>query len=155
MRYFRDVVVNQDCAPDWRAGSMADPLNMQREKLTESQLRLCIKPLVGKLVSPALVDKMVLELPEYEIACRQLGWRNLSHADRLKKIETFRCSQEHLSAWTSFARLVFLLQPTSMCAQHSLTILDELIEDNQPQSSKSLLEISLMLRFNRGSNKSK
>jgi hypothetical protein len=150
MRYFRDVVVNQDCAPDWRAASMADPLNMQREKLTESQLRLCIKPLVGKLLSPAHVDKMVLELPEYEIACSKLGWRNLSHAERLKKTEPFWCSQKYLPAWTSFA---FLHQPTSKCAEHSFSILDELIEDNQPKSSKFLLEISLMLRFNRGSKK--
>lgn len=48
---------------------------------------------VGKLVVPALLDRMVAELSEYERACSLLDWSNCQYADRLVKIEAFWCTQ--------------------------------------------------------------
>ena len=150
MKYFNEMVMNHNYLPLWRAASMVDPLNMQRETLAAGDLRTRIQPLVGKLVVPALLDRMVAELSEYERACSLLDCSNCQYADRLVKIEAFWCTQKLLPAWTEFAHLVFLLQPTSTCIERSFSMLKYIMGDQQTRSLRDNIEASLMLRYNRG-----
>ena len=109
-----------------------------------------LKPLTGKLVAPALVDRMVAELSEYDRACSLLDWSNDKYADRLVKIENFWSTHKLLPAWMEFAHLVFLLQPTSACVELSFSMLKYIMGDQQTRSLRDKIKASLMLRYNRG-----
>lgn len=150
MNYFNEMVMGHDCLSLWRAASMADPLNMRRKTLTARELRDVVKPLTSKLVSTALIDRMVAELSEYERACMSIDWSNDEYNVRLKKIITFWSTHKLLPAWTEFAHLVFLLQPTSACVERAFSILKYIMGDQQVRSLRDKVEASLMLRFNRG-----
>lgn len=150
MNYFDEMVMGHNCLPLWRAASMADPLNMQRQTLTASDLRVRIQPLIGNLVPRPLVDSMVAELSEYERACSNLDWSNEKYDRRLVKVEEFWSTHKLLPAWTEFAHLVFLLQPTSACVERSFSILKYIMGDQQTRSLRDKIEASLMLRYNRG-----
>ena len=150
MNYFDEKVMDHNRLPFWRAASLADPLNMQRETITTRYLRTTIAPLMSKLVTPALVDKMVSELSEYEKACNNLNWKNDSYEDRLPKVEKFWASHKLLPGWTEYAHLVFLLQPTSACVELSFSILKYIMGDQQVNSLRDKIEASLKFRYNRG-----
>lgn len=151
MTYFNEMVMGHNCLPLWRAASMADPLNMQRQTLTAGDLRVRIQPLIGNLVPRPLVDRMVAELSEYERACSNLDWSNETYARRLLNVEEFWSKHKLLPAWTEFAHLVFLLQPTSACVERSFSMLKYIMGDQQTRSLRDKIEASLMLRYNRGS----
>ena len=150
MRYFDEKVMQHNCLPLWKAAGLADPLNMQRETITPRHLRETVEPLVGMLVTPALIDRMISELSEYEKACTSLNWMSDSYEDRLKKVESFWACHKLLPAWTEYAHLVFLLQPTSACVARSFSILKYIMGDQQVSSLRDKIEASLMLRYNRG-----
>lgn len=151
MTYFDTMVMDHNCLPFWEAASMADPLNMQRKTITPAYLRETITPLMDKLATGALVDRMIAELSEYEKACSNLDWTNDSYQVRLVKVEAFWSSHKLLPGWTEFAHLVFLLQPSSACVERSFSILKYIMTDQQTRSLRDKIEASLMLRFNRGS----
>lgn len=102
MTYFKEKVLGHDCWQMWVAASMADPLRMKRKSLTSANVRHLVKPLLGKLVSSALVDRMVGELSEYDKACEDLDWSNDTYQTRLINIETFWGKHRLLPAWTEF-----------------------------------------------------
>lgn len=89
MNYFNEKVMEHNCMPLWKAASLADPLNMQRVTTTPRYLREITQPLDKKLVTPALIDRMISELSEYEKACSSLDWMNDTYDIRLKKVEVF------------------------------------------------------------------
>jgi hypothetical protein len=118
--------------------------------LTARELRDIVEPIKTKLISAALIDSMVAELSEYERACMNLDWANDEYAVRLEKIVLFWSTHKLLPAWTEFAHLVFLLQPTSACVERAFSILKYVMGDQQVRSLQDKIEASLMLRFNRG-----
>ena len=151
MKYFNDMVMDHNCLPLWCAASMADPSNSgHKGRIMVTDLRTRIQPLMGKLVNSALLDRMIGELSEYERSCRAIDWSNNSWAERLDKIETFWSTRNLLPAWTEFAHLVFLLQPTSACVERSFSMLKLIMGDQQTRSLRDEIEASLMLRFSRG-----
>lgn len=149
MIYFEEKVMQHNCMDYWRAASMADPLNIQRQSVTASELRRLIAPLVGKLVPPALVDRMVSELSEYDRACGSQNWSDDTYEVRLGKVESFWASKKLLPGWREFAHLVFLLTPTSACVERAFSMLKLIMSDNQTCSLSDKIEASLMLRYNR------
>lgn len=151
MTYFDKMVMKHNCLPFWEAASMADPLNMQRRTITPLYLRATIIPLMDKLVTDALVDRMIGELSEYEKACSNLDWSNDTYQVRLENVEAFWSSHKLLPGWTEFAHVVFLLQPSSACVERAFSILKYIMTDQQTRSLRDKIEASLMLRFNRGS----
>ena len=130
---------------------LCDPLNMQRRTITPLYLRATIIPLMDKLVTDALVDRMIGELSEYEKACSNLDWSNDTCQVRLENVEAFWSSHKLLPGWTEFAHVVFLLQPSSACIERAFSILKYIMTDQQTRSLRDKIEASLMLRFNRGS----
>jgi hypothetical protein len=146
MEYFDEKVMKHSCLQYWEAASMADPLNMKRETITPRKLRTLLEPLMGKLVSPALMDSMIAE----RSACSTLNWTNDTYAERLVKVESFWALHKLLPAWTEYAHLVFLLQPTSACVERSFSILKYIMNDQQVSSLSDKIEASLTLRFNGG-----
>ena len=153
MNYFKSMVMEHACIDVWKAASLADPLNMQGTTITPAFLRLTIAPLLRKLVPDSLVDRMIAELSEYEKACSTLDWSNDVYAVRIKNVETFWACHKLLPAWTEFAHLVLLLQPTSACVERAFSILKYIMGDQQVASLSDKIEASLMLRYNRGLNK--
>jgi hypothetical protein len=153
MTYFKEKVLGHDCWQMWVAASMADPLRMKRKSLTSANVRHLVKPLLGKLVSSALVDRMVGELSEYDKACEDLDWSNDTYQTRLINIETFWGKHRLLPAWTEFAHLVFLLQPSTACVERSFSMLKYIMGDQRSSSLQDKIEASLMLRYNRGTTK--
>lgn len=150
MKYFTDMVMAHNCMPLWRAASMADPMNMKRKRVTSRDLRDNVEPLLGKLVSSALVDRMIAELSEYDRACSTIDWTDDTYEVRLQNILTFWASHRLLPAWTDYAHLVFLLQPTSACVERAFSIIKYIMGDQQVKSLRDKIEGSLMLRYNRG-----
>ena len=150
MNYFDEMVMAHNCTSLWQAASIADPLNMQRKTITPRELRSAVEPLVDRLVPPALVDRMVGELSEYSIACSGLNWKDDKYDVRLEKVEEFWSRHRLLPAWTEFAHIVFLLQPTSACVERAFSVLKYIMGDQQVASLQDKIEASLMLRYNRG-----
>ena len=150
MKYYSDMVMSHNCMPLWSAASLADPLNMHRKTITPRDLRIAVEPLMKKLISPALLDQMIAELSEYEVACNTLNWSDDTYEVRLKKIVVFWQSHKRLPAWTEYAHAVFLMQPTSACVERAFSKLKYIMGDQQIRSLSDKIEASLMLRFNRG-----
>ena len=153
MKYFTDMVMGHNCLGIWRAASLADPLNMHRTAITPAYLRAAVAPLLNKLFKPALVDSMIGELSEYDKACSKIDWIHEKYSVRLGKVEAFWSTHKLLPAWTEFAHLVFLLQPTSACAERAFSILKYIMGDQQVSLLIDKIEASLMLKYNRGLNK--
>jgi hypothetical protein len=153
MAHFKNMVMEHTCMDVWRAASLADPVNMQRTTITPAFLRLTIAPLKEKLVPDSLIDRMISELSEYEKACSNLDWSNDTYAIRIRNVETFWATHKLIPAWTEFTHLVFLLQPTSACVERAFSILKYIMGDQQVASLSDKIEMSLMLRYNRGLNK--
>ena len=137
----------------WVAASMVDPLRMKRKSLTSANVWHLVKPLLGKLVSSALVDRMVGKLSEYDKACEDLDWSNDTYQTRLINIETFWGKHRLLPAWTEFAHLVLLLQPSTACVERSFSMHKYIMGDQRSSSMQDKIEASLMLRYNRGTIK--
>lgn len=150
MKYFDEMVMAHNCNPLWKAASIADPLNMQRKSITARELRTAVEPLLGRLLTTALLDKMVGELSEYDKACSVLRWTDDKYDVRFKKVEDFWSRHKLLPAWTEFAHIVFLLQPTSACVERAFSVLKYIMGDQQVASLQDKIEASLMLRYNRG-----
>jgi hypothetical protein len=150
MAYFEEKVMGHNCIHLWDAASMADPLNMKRKKITPNEIRTKVKPLIGNLLTKTLVDNMVGELSEYDKACDTLDWSNDTYQLRLVNVETFWASHKLLPAWTEFAHLVFLMQPSSACVERSFSMLKYIMTSQQANSLNDKIEASLMLRYNRG-----
>jgi hypothetical protein len=123
---------------------------MQRKSITARELRTAVEPLLGRLLTTALLDKMVGELSEYDKACSVLRWTDDKYDVRLKKVEDFWSRHKLLPAWTEFAHSVFLLQPTSACVERAFSVLKYIMGDQQVASLQDKIEASLMLRYNRG-----
>lgn len=152
MENFNSMVRDNYCFPLWRAASMADPLNMQRGKVTPGDLRL--GSLKDNLVSDELIRRMEDELPAYAKACRSLEWSNHTYVARLSKIIEFWCKHKsYLPAWSEYASLVLLLQPTLRCVDKFQATLDEVIKEKETEPAEYHLEAAVTLRYNRGSSR--
>jgi len=93
---------------------------------------------------------MVAELHKYDQACEKLDWSNDDYQKRLVKVVTFWSSHRLLPAWSEFAHLVFLLQPTSACVERAFSMLKYIMGPQQMHSLRDKIEATLMLRYNRG-----
>lgn len=152
MNNFDTTIMDNSCFPHWRAASMADPLNMQRGKVTLGDLRNRLEPLKDNMVSDELIRRMEDELPAYAQACSSLEWSNYTHVERLDKIEEFWCKHtSHLPSWSEFVSLVLLLQPTVRCVDKFHAKLDEVIKEEETKPAEYHLEAAVTLRYNRGS----
>lgn len=78
----------------------------------------------------------------------RMGQRQLCQSS--DKDRDLLVNAQSVPAWTEFAHLVFLLQPTSACVERSLSILEYIMSDQQVNSLSDKIEAALMLRYDRG-----
>ena len=153
MENFNTMVRDNYCFPLWRATSTADPLNMQRGKVTLGDLRNRLGSLKDNLMSDEMISRMEDELPAYAKACKSLEWSNYTYVERLDKIEEFCCiHKSYLPAWSEYASLVLLLQPTLRCVDKFQATLDEFFKEEGTTPAEYHLEAAVTLRYNRGSS---
>jgi len=150
--YFRENVMQHPSLPVFEATAMANPhFILRNAPLSAADVRSKVAPLLDKLVTPALVQNMVSELARYQLACRATAdWDVNTVIEKAKLIETFWTKHQNLPAWTEFAHLCMLLDPSSASVERAFSILKYLFTDLQSRSLQDKIEASLMLRFNRG-----
>ena len=94
---------------------------------------------------------MIAELGRYQYACQPTAdWMDKTFIEKADLIEDFWTKHKLLPAWTEFAHLCMLLDPSSACVERAFSILKYLYNDQQSMSLQDKVEASLMLRFNRG-----
>ena len=94
---------------------------MQRLQLNAATVRLKAVPLVAcHLISPAHLDNLIAELAQYQLVCACIDWDDKSFAQKTALVEEFWA---RLPAWTKFAHLCMLLQPSSACVERAFSML--------------------------------
>ena len=149
--YFRTEVMNHSSINLYRAARIANPEVMKNTPKNAAAVRDAVRPLQPKLVSNDLIDRMIEELADYQIACIAINWERFDISEKIKAAEEFWSSHKKLKAWTEFAHKCMLLQPSSACVERAFSILKYIFDDQSASSLHDYVETSLMLSYNRRS----
>ena len=135
----------------FQAVALANPHYMRSAQLSVAEVRATVAPLIGFLISDALLQNMISELARYQFACAITNeWDDKTWVEKATLIEDFWTKHKLLPAWTEFAHLCMLLDPSSACVERAFSILKYLYGDQQSMALQDKIETALMLRCNRG-----
>jgi hypothetical protein len=154
VKYFHEKVVGHPAMDMFAAASLANPWLMRSNAvpLTAAAVRQIVAPLLNKLITPALLDRMIGELGRYQEKYRDpnnADWSDCSDAQVLDNIINFWKRHALLPAWREYAFLCYLLQPSSACVERAFSMLKYIYGEQQAAALVDLLETTLMLRYNR------
>ena len=88
------------------------------------------------------INRLKLELPVYKAAATNLH-------DDLDEASWWKNHQHDLPNWAGAAAMASLLCPSSASVERVFSILNATFDETQRNSLEDILEITLMLRYNR------
>ena len=141
--------MDHSCINLFLATRLCNPEVMKNTPKNSAAVRELVQVLKPKLLSDDLLDRMIQELADYQIACIAINWDGFDIASKIQAAEDFWASHPNLKAWTEFSHKCILLQPSSACVERAFSILKYIFDDQSTQSLQDYIGTSLMLRYNR------
>ena len=80
--YFRTEVMNHPSINLYRAARLANPDVMTNSPKIAAAVREAVRPLQPKLLSNELLDRMIEELADYQIACITINWESYDISEK-------------------------------------------------------------------------
>lgn len=133
----------------FEAAQMASPWWVRRNPLTPVRVEELCRPLIGKLVSCALMNSMIDELSDYTTLCANIDWTSLSPKKCFEPLKEFWRKNKSLAASREFFALCLPLQPSSACVERAFSLLKYIFDDLQGRNLRDKIELALKLRYNR------
>jgi hypothetical protein len=147
--YFKDSVMNHPAIHFFIAAQIVDPYHVMTTDPSVTDVQKVLE-VFSKFLTVTETNKLITELADYKHSCSGLKRRVHDAIIHGENIETFwRNHEGSLPEWTKFAHRIFLLQPTSACVERAFSLLKYTYGDQQQAALMDLIEIQLMLRYNR------
>jgi hypothetical protein len=147
--YFNNKVMGHKCISIFTACRLANPSYIKERDLTASDIREVITPLVGKLFEESFIDDLIKELADYKMSAQEVNWDGFNIQERIKCAAIYWTKHKNLKAWTKFAHLCMLHQPSSACVERAFSYLKNIFESISTISKQDYIECSLKLMYNR------
>ena len=80
--YFRTEVMNHPSINLYRAARLANPEVMKNSPKNAAAVREAVRPLQPKLLSNELLERMIEELADYQIACITINWESYDISEK-------------------------------------------------------------------------
>jgi hypothetical protein len=151
--YFKDYVLGHPAIKYFVAAQIIDPFYVKENnnELNGTSVESILK-VFSLFLSDEDIKDLLSEFSDYKYISECV--RNVVIDAKLRGdyIEQFWANNlrtNQLPTWTKFAHRLFLMQPTSACVERAFSLLIYMYGDQQYASLMDIIEIQLMLRFNR------